>query len=78
VDGSCEDGNERSGSVEYWEVLGSCTIGGFSRRAQLHEVSYFTIQYQPAGLHIGGEVSFRSVPFRSAILSYVFFKYNIV
>jgi hypothetical protein len=37
VEGSCEGGNELSGSIKYWEILGGCTIGGFSRRAQLHE-----------------------------------------
>jgi hypothetical protein len=30
VEGSCEHGNETSVSIK-------CTIGGFSRRAQLHE-----------------------------------------
>jgi hypothetical protein len=39
VEGSCERGNEHSGSIKCWEVLSSCTIGGFSVRAQLHEVS---------------------------------------
>jgi hypothetical protein len=38
VEGSCEHGNETSGSIKCWEVLGR-TIGGFSRRAQLHEIS---------------------------------------
>jgi hypothetical protein len=31
MEGSCEHGNEPSGSIK------CCTIGGFSRRAQLHE-----------------------------------------
>jgi hypothetical protein len=35
---SCENGNETSGSIKRCEVL-SCTIGGFSRRAQLHKIS---------------------------------------
>jgi hypothetical protein len=38
VEGSCEHGNEPSGSVKYWEILEfSCIVGGFSRRAQLRE-----------------------------------------
>jgi hypothetical protein len=36
VEGSCEYGNEPSGSIK---SLNSYTTGGFSRRAQLHEVS---------------------------------------
>jgi hypothetical protein len=39
VAGSCEHGNELSGSIECWEFLSSCINGGFSRRAQLNEVS---------------------------------------
>jgi hypothetical protein len=39
VDGSCEHGNKLSGSIKIWEFLSSYTIGGFYRRAQLHEVS---------------------------------------
>jgi hypothetical protein len=39
VEGSCEHGNEPPGSIKYWEILSSCTIGGFSRRVQLHEIS---------------------------------------
>jgi hypothetical protein len=38
VEGSCEHGNESSGSINAGKFLSSCTIGGFSRRAQLHEV----------------------------------------
>jgi hypothetical protein len=41
VEGSCEHGNEPSGSIKCWKFLSSCTIGGFSRRAQLHEVCLF-------------------------------------
>jgi hypothetical protein len=37
--GTSEHGNELSGSKNCWELLSSCTIGGFQRRAQLHEVS---------------------------------------
>jgi hypothetical protein len=37
VEGSCEHGIKRSGSIKCWEVLGGCTIGGSSRRAQLRE-----------------------------------------
>jgi hypothetical protein len=40
VECSCEQGNEPSGSVKCWEVLEYLHIGGFSRRAQLHLVSY--------------------------------------
>jgi hypothetical protein len=32
-----EHGNEPSGSIKCCEFLNSCTTGGFSRRAQLHE-----------------------------------------
>jgi hypothetical protein len=39
VEGSCEHGNELPGSIKCWEMLNSNTAGGFSRRAQLHEVS---------------------------------------
>jgi hypothetical protein len=38
VDGSSEQGNEPSGSINGGKFLSSCTIGGFSRRAQLHEL----------------------------------------
>jgi hypothetical protein len=34
VEGSCEHGDEPSGSIKCWEV-----IGGFSTRAELREVS---------------------------------------
>jgi hypothetical protein len=37
VEGSCEHGNEHSGSINAGKFLSSCTIGGFSRRVQLHE-----------------------------------------
>jgi hypothetical protein len=37
VAGSCEQGNEPWGSIKF---LSSYTTGGFSRRAQLHEVSF--------------------------------------
>jgi hypothetical protein len=37
VENSCKHGNEPSGSIKCWEVLNSCTIDSFSRRAQLHE-----------------------------------------
>jgi hypothetical protein len=39
VASSCELGNEVSGSIKCWKFLNSRTTGGFSRRAQLHEVS---------------------------------------
>jgi hypothetical protein len=38
--GSCEHGNEPSGSINVGKFLSSCVTGGFSRRAQLHEVRY--------------------------------------
>jgi hypothetical protein len=34
-EGFCEHVNESSGSIKCWD----CTVGGFSRRAQLHEDS---------------------------------------
>jgi hypothetical protein len=37
MEGACEHGNEPSGSINAGKFLNSCTIGGFSRRAQLHE-----------------------------------------
>jgi hypothetical protein len=37
VEGSCECGDETSGSIKRWEVLDGCTIDSFSRRAQFHE-----------------------------------------
>jgi hypothetical protein len=39
MQGSYEHGNEPSDSISAGRFLSSCTIGGFSRRAQLHEVS---------------------------------------
>jgi uncharacterized membrane protein AbrB (regulator of aidB expression) len=44
VEGSCEYGNEPSGSINAGKFLSSCTVGSFSRRAQLHElVSHYTL-----------------------------------
>jgi hypothetical protein len=40
VEGLCEHGNEPSGSINNGNFLSSCRTGGFSRNAQLHEVSY--------------------------------------
>jgi hypothetical protein len=38
VEGSCEHGNEPSGSIKYWDYfLGGCASGSFSGMAQLHE-----------------------------------------
>jgi hypothetical protein len=37
---SCEQGNELSSSIKFWEVLESCATDGFSRRAELHGVSW--------------------------------------
>jgi hypothetical protein len=39
VEDFCEHGNEPLVSIKFWEVLESCTIGGFSGRAQLHKIS---------------------------------------
>jgi hypothetical protein len=39
VEGCCEQGNESSGSIK---CLSGCTTGDFSRRAQLHEVRWFS------------------------------------
>jgi hypothetical protein len=42
VEGCCEQGNELSDSVKFGgKFLSICATGGFSRRAQLHEVSAF-------------------------------------
>jgi hypothetical protein len=38
VEGYCEHGNENAGNF-----LSSCTVGGFSSRTQLHEVSFNNI-----------------------------------
>jgi hypothetical protein len=35
VEGSCEHGNEPSGSINAGKFMSSCTTGSFSRRAQL-------------------------------------------
>jgi hypothetical protein len=37
VDGSCEHGNEPSGSINAGKLLSNSTIDSFSRRAQLDE-----------------------------------------
>jgi hypothetical protein len=38
VEGSCEHGNERSGSLNVGKFLSGGATGSFSRRAQLHGV----------------------------------------
>jgi hypothetical protein len=38
VEGSYEDDNEPSGSINVRKFLSRCTIGGFSRRAQVVEL----------------------------------------
>jgi hypothetical protein len=43
MEGSFEHGNETSGSINAGKFLSSCTSGRFSRRTQLHEISYFFI-----------------------------------
>jgi hypothetical protein len=40
VEGSCEHGNEPSGSINSGKFLSSSTTGDFSRRARLHDVSH--------------------------------------
>jgi hypothetical protein len=37
VEGSCEHGNETSGSIIAGKFSSGCTTGGFSRRAQLRK-----------------------------------------
>jgi hypothetical protein len=37
VEGSCEHGNEPSGSINAGKFLNGYTTGGFSRRAQLRK-----------------------------------------
>jgi hypothetical protein len=39
VEGFCEHGSEPSGCIKCWEALHLLRACGFSRRAQLHEVS---------------------------------------
>jgi hypothetical protein len=39
VEDSCEQGNEPSGFIKHCEVQSSCIIDGFSRRAQLRDIS---------------------------------------
>jgi hypothetical protein len=43
VEGSCEHSNEPSVFIKFGKFLSGCATGGFSRRAQLHGVSYLTI-----------------------------------
>jgi hypothetical protein len=43
VEDSCEHGNVSYGSLNFGKFLSNGTIDGFSRRAQLHEVSSITI-----------------------------------
>jgi hypothetical protein len=45
VEDSCEHGNEPLCSIKCWEILKCCATGGFSRRPQLHEVSYLVSQF---------------------------------
>jgi hypothetical protein len=37
VEGSCEHGDEPSGSINAGKFLSGCTMGGFSRRTQLRK-----------------------------------------
>jgi hypothetical protein len=46
VEGSCERGDEPSGSYNAWKFLSGCTIGSFSGRAQL--VSFIVQQANSA------------------------------
>jgi hypothetical protein len=44
--GSCEHGNEPSGSIKTEKFLSSCIIGSFSRKAQFHEgvsIKYYKV-----------------------------------
>jgi hypothetical protein len=41
--GLFEHNNKPSDSIKFWEFLSDYAIGGLSRRAQLHEVSLFSI-----------------------------------
>jgi hypothetical protein len=43
VEGSCEHGNELSGSINAGSFLSSCTTGGLSRRAQFPGFTYLPI-----------------------------------
>jgi hypothetical protein len=45
VEGSCEHGNETSGSLNVGTFVSSFSTGDFSRRTQLQEVSSLSIFY---------------------------------
>jgi hypothetical protein len=59
VEGPCEHGSEPSGSIKCWEILEGCATGFFSRRAELHGVSW-----------LGIRVSYRSPSVIRAMLLY--------
>jgi hypothetical protein len=46
VEDSFERGNETSGSIKVGKFLNSCVTGGFSRRAQLYEVSLLSLFFE--------------------------------
>jgi hypothetical protein len=56
VEGSCEHGNEPSGSINVGKFLSSCTTGGFPRTAQLHGVSFSGLQIASLSFCIFPEV----------------------
>jgi hypothetical protein len=41
VEDSCEHGSEASVSIKCAKFLSKCVTSGFSRRAQLHGISYY-------------------------------------
>jgi hypothetical protein len=40
VEGSCENGNEPSGSIKVGKFLSSCATGGLLRRAHFHGICW--------------------------------------
>jgi hypothetical protein len=48
VEDPCEHGDEPSGSIKCWE---GCTIGSFSRRAQLHKQAKVKLSSLISGSH---------------------------
>jgi hypothetical protein len=75
LEGSCEYGNEPSGSYNAAKFLSTCTVLSFSRRAQLHEevsclyvkgtCAHTKIRHSSVGIAIGyGLDSWSSIPER--------------
>lgn len=52
MDGSCENSNEASGSVNVMKSLNSCTACGFSREVQLREISYGSAMNHISGIKL--------------------------